>query len=57
MLFRDLVDRYQISNIAALKFFLFGLKQGRIITYDSYDSFKIEGIVCELVPVIEFLNY
>ena len=34
----------------------FGLKQGRIITYDSYDSFKIEGIVCELVPVIEFLN-
>lgn len=34
----------------------FGLKQGKIITYDSYDSFKIEGISIELVPVVEFLS-
>ncbi len=34
----------------------FGLKQGKIITYDSYDCFQVDGIVCELVPVIEFLN-
>jgi len=34
----------------------FGLQQGKIITYDSYDSFSLEGVSIELVPVIEFLS-
>jgi predicted AAA+ superfamily ATPase len=34
----------------------FGLQQGKIITYDSYDSFNLEGISIELVPIVEFLS-